>query len=135
MCLPALFFLKVIFAPLGPLNFHVNFNHMSISMSDFAKMLAGFLIGITLTLWNNLGSIAILTISNLSCFPIFRSLYLQVAKRIDFKSSHHKKKICNYVRWWILTKIMVIILQHIHVLTYYVVYLKLTPCYISVKFQ
>lgn len=30
--------------------------------------------------------------------------YLKVAQRVDLKSSHHKKRICNYVRGWMLTK-------------------------------
>lgn len=37
---------------------------------------------------------------------------LKVTKRMDLKSSHHETKNCNYMRRWILTKlIMVIILQ------------------------
>ena len=26
-------------------------------------------------------------------------------KRVDLKSSHHKKKNCKYVKWWMLTKL------------------------------
>ena len=41
-------------------------------------------------------------------------IYLQVAKRVGFKNSHHKEKIITIWTWWILTNlIVVIILQHI----------------------
>ena len=31
-------------------------------------------------------------------------IYLKVAKRVDLKSSHHKNKICNYVKRSMLTE-------------------------------
>lgn len=31
-------------------------------------------------------------------------IYLKVAKRVESKSSHHKNKICNYVKWSMLTE-------------------------------
>ena len=44
----------------------------------------------------------------------------------DFKSSHHKGKTCNYVRWWRLTKLTVaIISQYIHISNHHFVHLKL----------
>ena len=30
---------------------------------------------------------------------------------IDPKSSHHKEKDCNYMRWWMLTKLIVVIIS------------------------
>ena len=42
--------------------------------------------------------------------------YLKVAERVDFKSSNHKKKHCNYVWEQTLTRItVVIILQYIQI--------------------
>ena len=61
---------------------------------------------------------------------------MKVAKRVDFKSSHHKHiliqiQLCEVID--VLTKFTVIILPYICVLNHYIVHLKLTKCYISVK--
>ena len=43
-----------------------------------------------------------------------------------------RKKNYNHVRWWMLTKLTVVITsQYIHILNHYVVYLKLIQCYLS----
>ena len=36
----------------------------------------------------------------------------KATKRVDLKSPHHKKKICNCVWWWMLTRFIVIISQY-----------------------
>ena len=47
-------------------------------------------------------------------------VYLKAARSMDLKSSYYKKKNCNHVRWWPLTKLIVIISQRIHILNHYV---------------
>ena len=43
-------------------------------------------------------------------------VYLKFTKSVDGKSSHHKKnQICNYVRWWMLTKLIVVIILNIYI--------------------
>ena len=64
----------------------------------------------------------------------YSSKLKRVANRVDLrkKLSHHKEK--NYVRWWILTKfIVVIILQHIYVSNHCIVHLELTRCYMHLQ--
>ena len=52
-------------------------------------------------------------------------LYIWKLQRLNFLSSHHKKKIVNYVWDIILTKFIVVItLQYVHILSY-VIHLKL----------
>jgi len=61
---------------------------------------------------------------------------LKVAKRVDFKSSHHKHiliQIQLYEVIDVLTKFTVIIVLYMCVLNHYIVHLKLTKCYISIK--
>ena len=38
------------------------------------------------------------------------NIYLKVTERVGLKSSHHKKKISNYVGRWMLIKLIVIII-------------------------
>ena len=50
---------------------------------------------------------------------------LKVAKRINLKSSHGKKKICNFVWQQMVTRlIMVTIFKRIKILNHYVIYLN-----------
>ena len=60
--------------------------------------------------------------------------YLKVAKRVDLKSSQHKKKVFgNHVWCQILSRlIMVIILSSIQISNHYVVYLKLMQYYMLI---
>ena len=37
------------------------------------------------------------------------TVYLKVARRVDLKNSHHKKKKCNYKRRWTVTKLIVVV--------------------------
>lgn len=53
---------------------------------------------------------------------------MEVAKRIDLKSSHHKKKISNYV-WWQMLTVVVITSQYMQILNHNIVYLKQMQCY------
>ena len=34
---------------------------------------------------------------------------MKVARRVDLKNSHHKKKKCNYKRRWTVTKLIVVV--------------------------
>ena len=63
-------------------------------------------------------------------------LYIWKLLRVNLKSSLlKKKKTCNYVQGWVLTRlIMVIISQYIQISNHYVVYLKLI-CYMSIISQ
>ena len=57
---------------------------------------------------------------------------MMVAKRINIKSSHQKKKFCNYVWWQILSRFGVVItLRYIEISNHYVVHLKLTQSCMS----
>ena len=67
--------------------------NIKISLSVSTKKPAGILIGIVLNLWINLGNNCYLnSIKSSVFFHLFRSFYCKVAKRVDLKSSHHKKK-------------------------------------------
>lgn len=64
------------------------------------------------------------------------TVHLLVVKRADLKSSLHKKKINNYIRLFMLTKlIVVIILQYICISNNYVVHLGLIQCDMSTMYQ
>lgn len=39
---------------------------------------------------------------------------MKVDKRVDFKSSHHKKIMCNHIWWWMSTRLMVVIFINIY---------------------
>ena len=63
-------------------------------------------------------------------------MYLKVAKRVDLKSSHHKKVIVTICGGGVLTRpILVIILWFIQISNHYVVHLRLIQCYMSILFQ
>ena len=64
-------------------------------------------------------------------------MQLEVAERVDFKSSHHTHPHahthCNSEVIDMLTNlIVVIILQYIGISNYYIVHLKITQCYMPI---
>ena len=61
--------------------------------------------------------------------------YLKVAKRVDLKSSDPGGKLsCNYVWWWVITRLGVIMSQYIQVLNHDIVHLKIMcQLYLSTK--
>ena len=42
-------------------------------------------------------------------------MYVKVAKREVLKRSHHKKIMCSCEWWWMVTELLVIISQHVHI--------------------
>ena len=58
-------------------------------------------------------------------------VYLKLVKRGNLKSSQHKEKHRHCVRWCVLTRLEVIILQYIHISNLHVIYLWLVSCYVS----
>ena len=58
-----------------------------------------------------------------NAISLFFTEYLKVAERVDFESSHHKKKNLVTVWWRMWTRMTVVsILQYIHVSRFYVAY-------------
>lgn len=69
---------------------------------------------------------------------------IRISKRLRERDKHYicgawilkvlvtRKKKCNYVRWWMLTKLIAIILQYIHISNHFVIYLILTQGYILI---
>lgn len=60
-------------------------------------------------------------------------MYWKVAKRVDFKCSHHTQKyimLCD-VREVLANDIVGIILQHVSISNQLIIHLKLTHCYVS----
>lgn len=52
-----------------------------------------------------------------------------IRRRVDHKIFDNKEKFYNYVRWYVLTKLVVVIIsQYRHISNHYVAHLKLTQC-------
>ena len=58
---------------------------------------------------------------------------MKVAERVELKSAHHKKrKLCNYVWWWVLSRLTVVLIsQYVQILNHFAVYLKLIMFYVN----
>lgn len=64
-----------------------------------------------------------------------RYTFLQMPKKMFFKIlkfSLYEKKMCSSICWWMLTMLIVIILQYIKILSHYIVHLKLWQFYMSI---
>ena len=52
-------------------------------------------------------------------------MYVKVAKRAGLKRAHHKKIMCSCEWWWMVTELLVIISQHVHISNHDTGHLKL----------
>lgn len=73
--------------------------------------------------------IAVNTVNNTVlyiCKLLREEILKALTTRGDPKSSHHQKKICNDVRWWIFTKLWCLFCIHLH--TYLHTFIKSLCC-------